>query len=54
MPTRDQYEKALRSVIGELDYDLAKSIEMPEDGGPDGFPALAEKFEGLVAEAGGE
>lgn len=34
-------ETALRAMISQLDYDLAKSIEMPEEGGPDEFPILA-------------
>lgn len=39
-------ESALRDIISDLDYDLAKSIEDPEDGGEDGFPALARRFAG--------
>lgn len=37
-------EEALKNIISELDYDLHKGIETPEDGTEDGYPALAEQF----------
>lgn len=41
-------EHALRKLIESLDSDLVKMIETPEDGGPDGFPALAVTFEAML------
>lgn len=51
-PTRAQYEKALRAIFAQEDYDLHKGIERDEETGEDGYPKLAEQFEQLVAEAG--
>lgn len=39
-----QVRKALRTVVADLDYDLWKSIEMPEDGGEPEWDAVVEMF----------
>ena len=37
-------EEALKQIISHLDYDLHKYIEVPEDGGDDGYPTLTARF----------
>jgi hypothetical protein len=48
---RSRYEKALRQLIEHVDHETHAYIEGDETG-EDKYPALAEKFERLVAEAG--
>jgi hypothetical protein len=37
-------ESALRMYIAELDYDIHKMLESPEDGGPDQYPDEVDYF----------
>jgi hypothetical protein len=37
-------ESALRMYIAELDYDIHKMLESPEDGGPDRYPDEVDYF----------
>jgi hypothetical protein len=43
----EKIQKALESIIKDLDYDLHKSIMNPDDGGPDWYPELADEFSEL-------
>jgi hypothetical protein len=40
----ERVESALRMYVAELDYDIHKYIESPEDGGPDRYPEEADYF----------
>ncbi|BET51832.1 hypothetical protein RGQ21_68140 [Kitasatospora aureofaciens] len=37
-------ESALRMYVAELDYDIHKMLESPEDGGPDRYPDEVDYF----------
>jgi len=37
-------ERALRSLISDIDYDLHKNIECDEETGDDSYPILVEGF----------
>lgn len=37
-------ESALRMYVSELDYDIHKMLESPEDGGPDQYPNEVDYF----------
>lgn len=47
-------ESALRMYIAELDYDIHKSIESPEDGGEDRYPKEVNFFLRCWETAGGK
>jgi hypothetical protein len=51
---REATETALKGVLGELDYDLAKAIDRDEETGEDRWHEWVDKFESAYIEARGE
>lgn len=47
-------EAALRTLIGDLDYDLHKHLQEDEESGVDRYPDLAAEFIGLYEVGTGE
>lgn len=47
-------EAALRTLIGDLDYDIHKNLESDEESGEDRYPDLAAEFIGLYEVGTGE
>lgn len=43
-PPVNRYQRALESLIADLDYDLHKNIEQDEETGENKYPEIAERF----------